>query len=113
MVKDVLNRLWHPATSEESLASSHRVEDEVDIFGRCYTHLEERTATAGANKQRHVIVLEHSDWIPVGVLHVLVSDPVRRALQRLPGSSRSIQLDPPRLAQLDRGGGSARGEELL
>ena len=50
--------------------------DELDTLADNNTDLEQVTVLIGSNQHRQITKVEHTDWLPVGVQHVLISDPV-------------------------------------
>jgi hypothetical protein len=52
------------------------VDDEVDSFGCGDSDLEQASGFVGSDQHDEVVEIEDSDWVAVGVEHVIVKDPV-------------------------------------
>ena len=50
--------------------------DEVDALRVCDTDLEQSGRLVGSDKHGEVVEVENSNWVSVGVKHVVVEDPV-------------------------------------
>jgi hypothetical protein len=63
--------------------------DELDAIGCGNTNLQDECCVVWADQHDEVIELEYSDWVAVGVEHVVVVDPMFTALCRITGSTTS------------------------
>ncbi len=52
------------------------MDDELDTFALGDTNLERATVLIGSDQHHEIIEVEHTYWVPIGVQHVLVFDPV-------------------------------------
>jgi hypothetical protein len=54
----------------------HGVDDELHAFSRRHSDLEQAPRLVGADQHDEIVEIEDSDWVAVGVEHVIVIDPV-------------------------------------
>ncbi len=52
------------------------MDDELDTFGCGNSDLEESPDCVGSHEHDEIIEVEHTDWVSVGVQHVVVEDTV-------------------------------------
>ena len=52
------------------------MDNELDAFAFGNSDLENTTVLICADQHQYVAEIEHTDWVPIGMQHVLILDPV-------------------------------------
>lgn len=69
--------------------------DELDTLAFDNTDLKWSTPLICTDQHHETVEVKHPDWVPVGVHHVLVLDPVPARTVENHGSTSSTYLDTP------------------